>query len=264
MTWSPHIFLAERFVNKQAINNARIPLVDRILTLEGPANFSEKEVVKSSSLLDSLEKACITVAKELSTPACGIRSFTLLFKQDVYDRLQLVLCSGLKLDSSQRVTVPRILDPQTRLVKYEVIINVTNLVDGSRESAGSRTEDCKINVREFKAKRCAMCVKKIESSELFEVNNKLLVEMHEFYHPRLSPKKTTAPTRSALFDSYFPQDTAGSPSSAGAEDEVVPSALANLYPGISYAGYMKRREDPVWQFESARVCSACWASVEKL
>ena len=121
---------------------------------------------------------------------------TLVFKQDAYDRIQLILCTSLKLDA-QLSGLKRLADTVQRYVRFEIVMDRKER-STERNAVG---DTGRINVREFKCRRCAICLCLIETEELFEVNNKTLVEMHEAKD--VSPERKT---HNNLFDSFFSHD----------------------------------------------------------
>jgi hypothetical protein len=211
------------------LNDHRAPLVDRTITIEGIGTFATKELVKSTSLIRELEKASAAIADNLSTiPHSTLTSMKLLFRQDAFDRLQLLLCSSLKLTSDVRGNPKRVFDDIKRHTEYDVILPIQTNKDKTQ-----------INPRDFKCKCCPICLKEIDSNQLYEVNNQTLVEMHK--------ERTTY----LFYEELSKQNL----------EREIPKGIQNLYPGMTYKTYLARKVDPVWLCEVSRVCSDCWTSI---
>jgi len=218
-------------VNKNSIDNPKIDLLDKIVTLEGNNDLSYKEPVKSLSLIVALRNACLAIENKLNsifTKPSTITSITLLFKVDFLGRLNLLLCTYLRLSNSIEGTQPkRVFDNISRYVKYELVVPSEEFI---------KTD--KMNTRDFKCIRCPICLKEINSKQLYEITNKILIELDE--------KRE---------DLYLSNES---------KAERVPKSIKNLYPGITHRAYLNRKEDPVWQYEVSRVCTTCWQRVLKL
>jgi len=225
--WTPHFIHCEKYVNKNSLNDHKVPLVDRTITVEGIGTFATKELVKSTSLIRELEKASAAIADNLnSIPYFSLSCMKLLFRQDTFDRLQLLLCSSLKLTSDISGNPKRAYDNIKRHTEYDIVLPM-HINQGKTQ----------INTRDFKCKRCPICLKEINDNQLYEVNNQTLVEMHK---ERVS---------------YLFYD-----GSQNLEKEI-PKGIQNLYPGITYKTYLIRKVDPVWLCEVSRVCLNCWTFI---
>jgi len=245
---------SEKFINKNIFGNTKIPYLDRTITIEGNGGFSNKELLKSQSIVETIEKSCIEISKHINSIYCEghpmpIHSMKLLFKQDIYDRICLLLCSSIKIDKSIGFTPLRIFDENPRYVKYEILSeNFNNLDENENFSEKSK----QINTREFKCKRCVICLNSIPPRELLhEISNKTAIEMHEF--SKKSPLK-----QQSFAEPYF--ELTGTTS----YDSDIPKIIQNLYPGITYKQYEIKKDDPIFQFETSRVCENCYISIKKL
>lgn len=237
----PHFIHCEKYLNKSSLNDHRVPLIDRTITIEGNGTFASKELVKSTSLIRELEKSSTEIAAHITSilpKDTALNSMKLLFRQDAFDRLQLLLCSSLKVSSEICGNPRRIFDCVKRHVDYDIL---SPLVFEGDESV------VKINTRDFKCKRCPICLKEINGNQLYEVNNLTLVEMHK--------QHTANSYQEVLPITYYDLTNKKEDSSS------IPKAIQNLYPGISYKTYSTRKRDPVWQYEVSRVCSDCWTFI---
>ena len=203
--------------------------MDRIITIEANTVFTSKELIKSISLTKELEKSSALIVKCLTSvlhTGSMITSIKLIFKQDSFDRLHLLFCPCLKIQSPIIGTPQRVFDTLRRNIEYDII---NQMIEEPEKSISE------INTRDFKCKRCPVCMELINGAQLYEVNNATIVEMNEANQIHINEKRRLL-SESYLIDN-FPNKIEYN------IDLEVPKTIQNLYPGrLTQYGNVRYRE----------------------
>ena len=243
--WSPSMCLVERRVNVHGVTDKRVPMGDRLVTFEGPEQFSESMPLAPAALLGrKVQFLCNSVAQhvlEVTQGHCRIASMVLHFKVDEDNKLWLLFCSSLRLAGRASGLARNSINLSPN---FEVYQKKTTVIQGGK---GTRS----ILVPELV--ECPGCSALCSLTTLCQVTFKAAIQAHRKAHrqPAASENQRVA---------FVARAGAGLGEVGGQGWEApgpVPPLLLKAYGDISPASFRILQSDPTFLYRHADVCEKC-------
>ena len=102
--WTPTINIIEKRTNPNVFKNSNVSIYERIVTYEGPSQFSKTQGVVSNMILSDINVACKFISDQLTSHNISLKHANFYFKIDDSNELVLILANNLKTEPHVRIS----------------------------------------------------------------------------------------------------------------------------------------------------------------
>ena len=233
--WSPNMIFLERRENVNRIGDSSYNAYERAVTYEGAEHLSRTSPIRSKTLIAQFNSLCQNIAdhvREITQGKTAINRMVLTFKIDAEDRIWLLWCSSIRLDSGGSPTRPLDL---TRPVPAEPEL--------PEPTVGSKPETQYFPMLKKKYAQCPVTGETVEEAQLIDIPMKKIIGGFKRSTGATLDDAQFDEVQSRLEELQLPQDEQGVESLL---NTCLPRAVRITFPKLDLANFRRLLKDPVF------------------
>eukprot|EP00347_Sterkiella_histriomuscorum_P004051 403361932 len=284
--FSQTISIIEKQTNNNNFYDTKIALEERVATFEGPVHLSKSENIVSNSLIDQVNQAIREIQQHIQeNSGTRILSGVFYFKIDKADNLVLIFAQNIKTDKVEIHTKDGV---QIRLKlasatlynsqadssnNLPALFQQTNTTVSSstqgKNNANSRVSRPqsnygRIQTNRLKTQECPFCDTIIEDSkDGLDVNINQVLKIYN-YHKENTDFPLELISQPHNFEINQKINGLFVNQMLKQDDQSIPTPILKIHPNMTVEKYKLKRNDPLFLYESVKICDQCYNYVKLL
>ncbi|CAI2368593.1 unnamed protein product [Moneuplotes crassus] len=255
----------------------------KIITYEGPQDMSYEEQVFSTKVMKEVTQAIDAIVEHLSQQEITLLSANFFFKYSRNDKIYLCFATNINVNPENYQEVAMDREVTLKIPEKEDLFNDPE--SQNRTSSVPRPigpKDVRIRPTSSKPEQayrslvsqnrlkyfCPLCEQKISLDDGYEYTMKTIIDLINFYQDNFDSEDTKLSDRLECLILPMKIKTIKISKSRRSEArqqlKTIPLPIRALYPGMSYQTYKQKMKDPLFLYDSVKLCEKCYNFIRNL